>query len=47
MKETIKLNISKSQKIFKEATTLIPGGVLGARKPENFMKMFMNFSIIN
>ncbi len=37
MKETVKFNISKSQKIFKGATTLIPGGVLGARKPGTFI----------
>jgi len=38
MKETPKLNISKSLELYKEATTLIPGGVLGARKPEDFIK---------
>ena len=37
MQDTVKLNISKSQEIFQEATTLIPGGVLGARKPGDFI----------
>ena len=37
MKETDKLDISNSLKIFKEACTLIPGGVLGARKPTDFI----------
>jgi|GEM_PF-6092631 len=36
MKETKKLNITKSRELFEEATTLIPGGVLGARKPGRF-----------
>jgi len=38
MKETRKLNITKSRKLFEEATTLIPGGVLGARKPGDFIE---------
>ncbi len=37
MKETAKLNISKSLELYEEATTLIPGGVLGARKPGDFI----------
>ena len=37
MKETDKLNISNSLKLFEEACTLIPGGVLGARKPTDFI----------
>lgn len=37
MKETPKLNISKSLQMFEEAVTLVPGGVLGARKPTDFI----------
>ncbi|MCP3899222.1 MAG: aminotransferase class III-fold pyridoxal phosphate-dependent enzyme, partial [Desulfobacteraceae bacterium] len=37
MKETPKLNISKSLELFEQASTLIPGGVLGARKPGDFI----------
>ena len=37
MKETDKLNISNSLKLFEEACTLIPGGVLGARRPSDFI----------
>ncbi|MBU0465333.1 MAG: aminotransferase class III-fold pyridoxal phosphate-dependent enzyme [Proteobacteria bacterium] len=37
MKETKKLNITKSRELFEEALTLIPGGVLGARKPGDFI----------
>ena len=37
MKETEKLNITKSLKLFEEAKALIPGGVLGARKPSDFI----------
>ena len=37
MNETPKLNISKSLELYEEATTLIPGGVLGARKPGDFI----------
>ncbi len=37
MNETPKLNISKSLALYEEATTLIPGGVLGARKPGDFI----------
>ncbi|AFM24532.1 aspartate aminotransferase family protein [Desulfomonile tiedjei] len=37
MKEMEKLNITKSRELFDEATTLIPGGVLGARKPADFI----------
>ena len=38
MKETPKLNITKSQELFKEALGLVPGGVLGARKPGDFIE---------
>jgi len=37
MKETPKLNITKSRKLYEEAITLVPGGVLGARKPTDFI----------
>ncbi|MCK5835652.1 MAG: aminotransferase class III-fold pyridoxal phosphate-dependent enzyme [Desulfobacula sp.] len=37
MKETEKLNISKSLELYEEAITLVPGGVLGARKPNDFI----------
>ena len=37
MKEAKKLNITRSQELFEEAKTLIPGGVLGARKPGDFI----------
>jgi glutamate-1-semialdehyde aminotransferase len=37
MKEAAKLNITKSRKLFDEASELIPGGVLGARKPADFI----------
>jgi glutamate-1-semialdehyde aminotransferase len=37
MKEANKLNLSKSVELFEEAKTLIPGGVLGARKPGDFI----------
>lgn len=37
MKEAEKLNISQSRALFEEACTLIPGGVLGARKPADFI----------
>ncbi|RTZ89762.1 MAG: glutamate-1-semialdehyde 2,1-aminomutase [Deltaproteobacteria bacterium] len=38
MKETKKLTLAKSLELFEEAQTLIPGGVLGARKPTDFIK---------
>jgi len=38
MKAVEKLNITKSQKLFEEAETLVPGGVLGARKPSDFIE---------
>ena len=38
MKAVEKLNITKSQKLFEEAKTLVPGGVLGARKPSDFIE---------
>ncbi|MFH0728341.1 MAG: aminotransferase class III-fold pyridoxal phosphate-dependent enzyme [Pseudomonadota bacterium] len=37
MKEAEKLNISQSRAMYEEACTLIPGGVLGARKPADFI----------
>ncbi|MBI4963640.1 MAG: aminotransferase class III-fold pyridoxal phosphate-dependent enzyme [Desulfomonile tiedjei] len=37
MKEIEKLNITKSRELFEEATGLVPGGVLGARKPTDFI----------
>jgi len=37
MKEVKKLNITKSLDLFEEAKTLVPGGVLGARKPGDFI----------
>ncbi|MCA1786937.1 MAG: aminotransferase class III-fold pyridoxal phosphate-dependent enzyme, partial [Desulfobacteraceae bacterium] len=37
MKETPRLNISKSLELFDQACTLVPGGVLGARKPTDFI----------
>jgi glutamate-1-semialdehyde aminotransferase len=37
MKEAKKLNITKSIDLFEEAKTLVPGGVLGARKPGDFI----------
>jgi glutamate-1-semialdehyde aminotransferase len=37
MKETEKLNIQKSLQMYEEAESLVPGGVLGARKPTDFV----------
>jgi len=37
MKETPKLNLKKSEALFEEAKDLIPGGVLGARRPADFI----------
>jgi 3-aminobutanoyl-CoA transaminase len=37
MKETPRLNIAKSLELFEQACTLVPGGVLGARKPTDFI----------
>jgi 3-aminobutanoyl-CoA transaminase len=37
MKEREKLNITKSRELFEEALGLVPGGVLGARKPTDFI----------
>ncbi len=37
MKETPKLNLSKSLAMYEEALGLVPGGVLGARKPTDFI----------
>jgi glutamate-1-semialdehyde aminotransferase len=38
MKETPRLNIGKSLELFDQACTLVPGGVLGARKPTDFIQ---------
>ncbi|MGB9616463.1 MAG: aspartate aminotransferase family protein [Desulfomonilaceae bacterium] len=38
MKEAPKLNITKSKELFEEAKGLVPGGVLGARKPTDFIE---------
>jgi glutamate-1-semialdehyde aminotransferase len=38
MKEAAKLNIAKSLELFEEAKGLVPGGVLGARKPGDFIE---------
>ena len=38
MKNAEKLHISRSLELFEEAKTLIPGGVLGARKPSDFIE---------
>ena len=37
MREAEKLNITKSRELFEEACSLVPGGVLGARKPADFI----------
>jgi len=38
MNEAPKLNITQSMKLFEEACALVPGGVLGARKPADFIQ---------
>lgn len=38
MKEIAKLNITRSRELFEEAKGLVPGGVLGARKPSDFIE---------
>lgn len=38
MKEIKKLNLAKSFELFEEAKGLVPGGVLGARKPSDFIE---------
>jgi glutamate-1-semialdehyde aminotransferase len=38
MKEAAKLNITRSRELFEEAKALVPGGVLGARKPGDFIE---------
>ncbi len=38
MKEAKKLNIAKSLELFEQAKKLVPGGVLGARKPSDFIQ---------
>ena len=37
MKEAVRLNISRSLELYKEATALVPGGTLYARKPGDFI----------
>jgi glutamate-1-semialdehyde aminotransferase len=38
MQEAPKLNLTKSLELYEEALTLVPGGVLGARKPTDFIQ---------
>ncbi len=38
MKDVEKLNITKSRALFTQAQGLVPGGVLGARKPSDFIE---------
>ena len=38
MSDVERLNIKKSVELFEEAKTLVPGGVLGARKPSDFIE---------
>ena len=38
MKDVGKLNITRSLELFDEANKLVPGGVLGARKPSDFIE---------
>ena len=38
MVEAQKLNITRSLELFKEAKSFVPGGVLGARKPSDFIE---------
>ena len=38
MENVKKLNIAKSMELFEEAKKLVPGGVLGARKPSDFIE---------
>ena len=38
MKNVEKLNITRSLELFDEAKKLVPGGVLGARKPSDFIE---------
>ncbi len=38
MKTVERLNITKSLALFEEATKVVPGGVLGARKPSDFIE---------
>src|SRR4030066_780451 len=38
MKNVERLNIAKSLELFEEGTKLVPGGVLGARKPGDFIE---------
>ncbi len=38
MKQVEKLNLRRSFELFAEAKTLVPGGVLGARKPSDFIE---------
>ena len=38
MNHVPKQNITRSHQLFGEAKTLVPGGVLGARKPSDFIE---------
>jgi len=38
MKDVKKLDLSRSLELFEEATRFVPGGVLGARKPSDFIE---------
>lgn len=38
MREVKRLNLTKSFELFEEAKSLVPGGVLGARKPSDFIE---------
>ena len=38
MKNVEKLNIARSLELFEEGKNLVPGGVLGARKPSDFIE---------
>ncbi|NCO61030.1 glutamate-1-semialdehyde 2,1-aminomutase, partial [bacterium] len=37
MKEAPKLNLKRSLELFEDALNLVPGGVLGARRPADFI----------
>ena len=38
MKDAEKLNITRSLELFNEAKQFVPGGVLGARRPSDFIE---------
>jgi glutamate-1-semialdehyde aminotransferase len=38
MEEVPKLNITKSIQLFEKAKNLVPGGLLGARRPDDFIR---------